>query len=1009
MSNWLSQFESIGNNCEFGFVQRALGYEESSLLRWAFVDDIEALRSGLQSRFEGLFAFENLRPAGCGTMVRDIRAGVAFHSKMLSAEENGEWHFVQSDAERREIFEAERGKIAHLLQKFDRNIAGSDRIYVLKWNNELTHEDALLVLDAISARGGGRLLYVVEAEFPSQVGTVEMINPRLMRGWIDRLAPYTQSDDVSLACWEKILRAAVEGFSPAIPGPVKFSPAPIEDWAEASMAGLDEEGRLLLSALTLHGAPGQTNRFFDVDVYADRYFMATGERPFDAAGAVRHWLTDGCARHIVPSLFFDEDHYQATYDDVREASYFGFVHFLIYGMAEGRVPSRWFRHAHYAHQLGSEQLASYSHFLHVGIEQGLVPSDAVTHILRLIEPEATMSLDLYAGLMRLGRVSGVNLGSESYERLAMLFMPQWHTATGSLSPMQCFLTYASDGLRQGVSPGPLFNPELYRARAIAAGLPLEGLSENPLVHWLQHGVAACIVPTERFDEEFYRRHNPDIAAADGWGFIHFALHGAQEGRAGTKGKRFRQACSQAPSSAARFGDQYRQWLLQDFPGRSTGEEAFIPERLHRRLGTVLGSDRFRKIFADAQALDPAVGDIDDLTDYLMLPYYDDLALLHRELRARLPQPAYDSVICVPWIRLGGADLVAGLLANAILRVRPEEKLLILRTDNPHFERADWLPQGADVVHASDLFGAVELPRAQHLLKAMLKGIQAKRVFNVNSRLCWTLFRDHGAFMANSFRTYAYLFCWDHLPSGLRAGYPAEFFADTIEHLSGCMTDTVYLRDQLSQMYSLPLATQDRIRPLFTPAQSAVRQAAVAREVAQNADPATRRRVLWGGRLDRQKRFDLVIELARRMPDIEFWCWGAALLDQGPDIAKLPPNIVMQGTFATFDELPLTSAALWLFTALWEGMPTTLIELATRGVGVIASAVGGVPELITQETGWPVPEGGEAEIYERVLRAALADPEDMARRAEALQRRVSSMYNAERYDADIAAMLMGEVA
>lgn len=1010
MSSWLRQFESIGNNCEFGFVQRALGYEESSLLRWAFVDDIEALRAGIESRFECLFAYENLRPAGGGTMVRDIRGRIAFHSKMRSVEDNGEWRFVLPEAERREVFEEERKKIAYLLGKFDRNIAGSDRIYVLKRNKGLTHEDASRILDAIAARGGGRLLYVLEADSAKRAGTVEMINPRLTLGWIDRLAPYSHSNDVSLDCWERILRATAKGFSRQVPGAPKFSATTSEDFGDASsraVADLNEEGRLLLSALTLHAAPGQTNLFFDPNVYADSYFAATGKRPFETSEALRHWLTDGRARRIVPTLFFDEQFYQATQNDVREAGYFGFVHFLLHGMSEGRSPNRWFKHAHYAFYLGSEELASYSHFLHLGIEKGLVPCDAVSNIMRVIDPGAAFSLNTYASLLRSAGASSAELSAEDYERLAMLFMPQWNSAASST--MQSFLNYVANDLRNAAPPGPLFNSDVYRARAIRAGLSLEGLTENPVTHWLQHGFPARVVPTDRFDEAFYIRNNADIGASDAWSFIHFALHGVYEGRPGTTGKRFRQVTSPAQSGSARFSDQHRQWLMQDFPSRRTGTEGFVPERLHRQLEAVLVSDNFHDIFADAQALDPSVGEIDDITDYLLLPYYDDLTLLHRALRARIPGSAYDSVICVPWIRLGGADLVAGLLANAMIRVRPEEKVLILRTDQPHFERADWLPQGADVVHASDLFGSVDLPRAQHLLKVMLKGIQARRVFNVNSRLCWTMFRDHGAFMAESFHTYAYLFCWDHLPSGLRAGYPAEFFACTIEHLSGCMTDTVYLRDQLSQMYSLPLETQNRIKPLFTPAQSPLRPVAVARDVAREADPATRKRVLWGGRLDRQKRFDLVIELAQRMPDIEFWCWGAALMDKEPVLSKLPSNIVMQGTFTTFDEVPLTSAGLWLFTALWEGMPTTLIELATRGVGVIASAVGGVPELITRESGWPVPEGGTADIYERTLREALADPEEVARRGEALQKRVSVMYNKEHYDADIVAMLMEEVA
>ena len=165
---------------------------------------------------------------------------------------------------------------------------------------------------------------------------------------------------------------------------------------------------------------------------------------------------------------------------------------------------------------------------------------------------------------------------------------------------------------------------------------------------------------------------------------------------------------------------------------------------------------------------------------------------------------------VPWIRTGGADLVAGLLARALLRIRPHERVLILRTDHSAFERANWLPAEADSVDISDLTRNVTPRQAENLLRAVLRGVTPRRIFNVNSRLCWTMSRDHGANLAATFRTYAYLFCWDLTPSGQRAGYPVEFFVETADNMTAFLTDTIYLRDELTKMYGLSEATRDRI-------------------------------------------------------------------------------------------------------------------------------------------------------------------------------------------------------
>ncbi len=298
------------------------------------------------------------------------------------------------------------------------------------------------------------------------------------------------------------------------------------------------------------------------------------------------------------------------------------------------------------------------------------------------------------------------------------------------------------------------------------------------------------------------------------------------------------------------------------------------------------SESLAGIFAAAQTIDPGVGEVSSITGFLLPPFHDGMASVHAEVQRRVPNARYDSILCVPWIRTGGADLVAGLLAKALLRVRPNERVLVLRTDQPHYERANWLPAEADILDISDLTTSLTQSAAECLLRAVFRGLTPRRVFNVNSRLCWTTLRSHGANLSAVFHTYAYMFCWDYTTSGLRAGYPAEFFAGTAESMDAFLTDTITLRNQLVAMYQLSPPLRDRIIPMFTPAQTNVRTPSVARRVRDLAAPGSRKLVLWAGRLDRQKRFDLVQEIARRMPDIEFRCWGAALLElsAGPDRA-----------------------------------------------------------------------------------------------------------------------------
>jgi glycosyltransferase involved in cell wall biosynthesis len=656
------------------------------------------------------------------------------------------------------------------------------------------------------------------------------------------------------------------------------------------------------------------------------------------------------------------------------------------------IHSLWFDGAWYKAQYGVSR--DHIDYLIEGVAAGHAPSQFAAQVLDKVAPGTQFSPALYDAFMKAADFERP-ISSEALRLLVALYVPAWHKKTG----IEGFLDYLREGVDADKKPGPLFDSDLYQKRAAAANLLPQELGESSIMHWLRHGVPARIVPTERFNDEFYLANNADLRGAQVWGFAHYIEHGFHEGRVPNA----RNIILHRPPSAPwdPLPKAYESWHVEDFGG---SEDFFgITTADEDRLVDMLNSTWLENAFKSLQEIEPEIGHTRDITAHLMPPHHSAMTALHHALRARMPSMRYNNVICVPWIRTGGADLVAGLLAGALLRIRPDERVLILRTDNPHFERADWIPSAADCVDMSDIRAGLTEDEAQTLLRVLFRGVNARRVFNVNSRLCWTVMRDNKANMAATHANYAYLFCWDQTPSGQRVGYPAEFFAETAAHMTAFLTDTEYLKTELTSQYRLSSGIKEKILPLGTPAQSRLRSKAVARELAESGSPLPSC-VLWAGRLDRQKRFELVQEIASLMPDTIFRCWGAALLDTPPDLTKLPSNMVMEGSFESFDDLPLTQAGAWLFTSSWEGMPTTIIELAMRGVAVVASAVGGVPELIMDDTGWPIPPEAGAKDYVAALRAVFADPAGTADRAEALQNLAAARHVTDAYDTAIARLL-----
>ena len=167
-------------------------------------------------------------------------------------------------------------------------------------------------------------------------------------------------------------------------------------------------------------------------------------------------------------------------------------------------------------------------------------------------------------------------------------------------------------------------------------------------------------------------------------------------------------------------------------------------------------------------------------------------------------------------------------------------------------------------------------------------------------------------------------------------------------------------------------------------------------------------MLWAGRFDLQKRFDLVVEIARLRPDLEICAWGKPVLhDIDLDLDDLPPNIRLMGVYDGFDQLPLDDVDFLLYTSGWDGIPNVVLEGAQSGIPIVASAVGGVPEVVTPETGYPVVDTDDPAAYVAAIEQLLSEPAAATRRSALLREQVHELFDADNYRATIARLLDSE--
>jgi glycosyltransferase involved in cell wall biosynthesis len=86
----------------------------------------------------------------------------------------------------------------------------------------------------------------------------------------------------------------------------------------------------------------------------------------------------------------------------------------------------------------------------------------------------------------------------------------------------------------------------------------------------------------------------------------------------------------------------------------------------------------------------------------------------------------------------------------------------------------------------------------------------------------------------------------------------------------------------------------------------------------------------------------------------------------------------------------------------ESLPYVILEAAAAGVPIIATRVGGIPEIFGPQSFRLVPPNDAAALA-KALAAALADPEDLMRASESLKARVRDHFTVDAMvDAGVAA-------
>jgi len=208
-------------------------------------------------------------------------------------------------------------------------------------------------------------------------------------------------------------------------------------------------------------------------------------------------------------------------------------------------------------------------------------------------------------------------------------------------------------------------------------------------------------------------------------------------------------------------------------------------------------------------------------------------------------------------------------------------------------------------------------------------------------------------------------------------------ADAVIAVSAAMAETLQIR-------GVPASRVRVIQNAWTLPGRPLSQAAARARLALGDG----RWIGWVGRLSGEKGPDLALGTLEGLSRVQM-----AFVGDGPLRASLVEQAGREGVASRLSWLGvvpdvwevLPAFDLLLLSSRTEGTPMIVLEAMLAGVPVVATPVGGVPALVSRETGWLASEVSSGAIREAVAQA-LAQPEEAKARAE----RATAIHGGERF-------------
>jgi len=337
----------------------------------------------------------------------------------------------------------------------------------------------------------------------------------------------------------------------------------------------------------------------------------------------------------------------------------------------------------------------------------------------------------------------------------------------------------------------------------------------------------------------------------------------------------------------------------------------------------------------------------------------------------------------PWIIVGGADKVsveytkALHTKNSCVITSIESGVRIGDIEVPHLDLIGEL-EGWQVLPEED--------QLHILLKAIINsGI--KLVHIVNSEIAIKTVKYYkDVYNECNIKTIVSLFCPDYDWANKEwHGYPV-MYPELFNNADLILSDNSYWYDFFKELNN---GVDFNFKKLASPTEK-LESSYVMKNENTN-------KILWASRICNQKLFEVFEEIVNLSPQYTFVIYGSA--DKGDiknkeilDRLLEKENVDFRGVYQHISEINLNEFDLYLFTSLFEGIPTIILDMAMGGIPIVSAKVGGISEVLGEDYPLLVHQPSNAAEYVSKLKVFYDDKNAIVQMMPAIRNTVFKEYN-----------------